>query len=529
MKKNFLTAAFLLFIGATTFTSCQKEEGQLFRLSITDQQKTTLGSSHQTYWSSDDAIYVNGLANVLNVTQAGGETWTATADTRIDAIDGHYYAFFAGRSTATSASLSADGKSYSFSTTNAYTYDPTHLNSPMAGVGVAGSENVTIYFSNLFTMLEIDAPISSATNPCVITITELDDVNNAPLAGDFVATFAGDDIVTTCTGNGSYSLTITKTTPETKVCIPLPAGNHKLDIFINQLYSATQSTTYNFKSGYYYNVKTIHANHENVVPYPFPVGDSLFFFGKGNMSYIESRDPQWLLEPNQWDTTLYTIGTNGVTRSGQLVWMTQSVVNPASMNNGSSVKGPLYPQGYAALIETNTDLLNNWTIPSRNQWAAVLGLGTPNPHWAYCQISYTKYGTTHTTNGLIFAPETSTLTNAGLSLGTYSYSSWSATPMLTSSEFEALEAQGAIFLPACGTVKHQGNNGTYNVAVGGNGGNDGHGWYRCSNKEHEAQSVVLHFNCNMVPVTERNSNTQLGDGICVRLLYFETISTDSAK
>lgn len=505
--------ALLLLAGSLAITSCTKEEGKRFRLVVDGLEKTFWGTNHITFWSQGDALYVNG-DNFVTVSETGSDTY-AQSDVVIAPINNKFYAFYGGRATNinTRMVLPASQK-FGYSMSDNYTYDASALNSPMAGVGEEGS-NVTILFSNLFSLLELSVPIANSTNSYSITITEIDPTNNMPLAGDFESEYTANGWSTSCIANASYTLTVQKSTSETKVYIPIPAGGHKLDIQINALCHAAQNSNYTFKSGHYYAISTLPNTPESapLLPYPFGDDDNSYFFGKGNMSYVAARNPQWRLEPNQWDTTMYVPGTNDCLQSSQLSWMIQGLLNPANLNNGGSVTGLLYPQGYASLLGVDNAELDNWKVLTRAQWRLILGLDGSNPRWAYVKISYTKNGNNLDQNGLLIVPSGAS-GGSGYTLGQTYSNDWTDVPTITSSYFEGtLEPQGCIFLPAYGYVNHTGGAGTWT--------NNGNGYYRTADPVNAngtgSRTYVLYFTPTATPNTTQT--IQYGAGASVRLVY----------
>lgn len=521
MKKIILSAAMLLVAGAALLTSCSKEEGQVFNLSIADHSKTTLGENHRTNWQDGDVIYVNGN-NALTVTTDGASAHAYSQnDITIDPVNNQYFAFYGGSRTETPVcNVTESAQSFTFTAPTQFDYSAVNLHSPMAGIGAAGN-HVTILFHNLFTMLEFEVPIANATSGYDIIITETDDVNNQPLSGTFTTTYEDGEWNTECTDNAGYSLTVHKNSGETRVCIPIPAGAHNLDIYINAGYKAHMVQNYSFKPGYYYNVTTKKDLPQEVIPWPFPYDDStVFFFGKGNLCYHETENPSWRLETNQWDTTNYVANVPNHRQTSQVVWQIADSLNPTSLNNGGAVTGLAASQAYARLIDA--EHLLNWVLPTRDHWSFALGTAPGmTPRWAYCRISYTNKGSQKTANGLIIVPSGADISGTGITLA-QTYSNWTSAPLITSTQFETLERQGCIFLPAFGMVKHQGNTGVYQ--------NDGNGYYRTAdalNPGSGSKTYVLYFTPTAAPTF--NGNTQYGEGIAVRLLYIEIEHSTSSS
>lgn len=515
MRRNIIITAALFCASTMLMVGCGKDSKQVFHLSVNDNSaKTSLGDGYTTWWQDGDDIYVNGT--MLTVDVDGAQAW-ASPSIAIDPVNDCFYAFYAGRGTNAAASISSDAQSYTFTMPGSYTYNPADLHSPMAGIGTYQGTNpytsIDIPFENLFALLELDVPIASANASYSISIT--DESLDGTLSGDFAATYGSNGWTTTCVGNGSSSLTVTKNTPETKVYIPIPAGSHKLDIYINAAAHNKMTQSYTFQPGHYYKVNTLRTD-ESVTPYPFHFGDTIAFFGKGNMSYHANNAPQWALEPNQWDTTTYSVVSSAVSQSSQFVWITQNSVNPLVSNNNLS--GNLYHAGYATLLNISDADAERWRVPTRGEWSNVLQLGTTSPTWAYVSITYTNKGDTKTQHGLIIVPPGTPLGTTGISCGNATYSEWNSVPTISSETFETLEKYGCIFLPAFGYVQHSGS---------GTPTTDGYGYYCTSDRDGNKKRHVLKFNYNMTPAFE--GGHQYGEGFAVRLFYFEVETNNTNK
>lgn len=518
MKKRYFIAAMLLFAGAVLTTGCKKDEAQRFRLTIADQggrSKTTLVATEATYhtlWQNDDAIYINGMNNLLNVQGVGsGNGVYAVSDVDISAVDGKYYAFYGGRGTNISSDFSAN-PSYSFTMPSSYTYSATDLHSPLAGVG-SGSGDVTIVFQNLFALLELKVPAIT----CTITISEQDVTSNpTPLAGSFVTTCSGSTWGLVSSGTPTqddYTLAITKNTDETVVYIPIPAGSHKLNIVINSTFQAVQKQSYGYLAGNYYKISTLPEGvpdappetpeNADVLPYPFSDG---YFFGKGNLRYDNTSSNGgyvWALESEQWGVTGYVYHGKTVDQSNYLTWMTTAEVNPASLCN---VTGKLYEAGYAYALfhgtADETEQLAHWRVPSRSEWNDILGLSTSaadDDTWAYVKI-VSQSGdpvTGVSAKGMLIVPNGTDLPSNVSLHTTYSSSDWSNVPSISVSQFYELEKKGCIFLPACGYYNHTGSMGTASDVAEPNVV----GYYRTSDAQGNSDAYVLKFSPTQAPVT----------------------------
>ena len=535
MKRRYFIAAMLLFAGAVLTTGCKKDEAQRFRLTIADQggrSKTTLVATEATYhtlWQNDDAIYINGMNNLLNVQGVGsGNGVYAVSDVDISAVDGKYYAFYGGRGTNISSDFSAN-PSYSFTMPSSYTYSATDLHSPLAGVG-SGSGDVTIVFQNLFALLELEVPMASSSNPYTIIITDVLS-GGMPLYGNYTATYTEADGWTTVSGStvAENELQVTKSTPETKVYIPIPAGNHRLDIYVNSLCSITQKTLYNFKAGRYYKINTMKTIEDalpedvDLVAYPFPVdGNNVAFFGKGNLRFDNQNytgDKQWGLESEQWSVTPYVVGSNNMAnQSSHFCWLPEGgSVNPLAQNNRIP-SGELDHEGYSKCFDPGH--ASSWLLPTRQQWENILGLSAgAQANWAYVRIADNTVSGGYR-NGMLVIPSGITLpTITGVSIvkGKSDYTNWTQTPALTAEQFLNLEKNcGCIFLPAGGGVAHSGSTGTWS-------GDNIKGSYRTATRDGNKKSVLLTFTVPGAPTF--TSGVAFGDGAQVRMLYIGAASS----
>lgn len=524
MKKYFVIAATLLFAGVTLFSGCKKEDGQVFRLTVNRDTKTTMGTDYVTNWTNGDGIYINGVEHPLTV-NVDGPTATATWEDpeMIDPVNGKYYGFYAGIGTVTGSQITESTQQYSYSLPNEYTVNSKdQLRSPMAGEGNEGRD-VVISFSNLSSLLELWVT-PAANGSYDITITEADPVNNMPLSGNFTATKGTDGWNVAYVDGGQYSITVHFAAAAGYVYIPLPAGNHKLNITTNYSH-AYQSATYNYLTNEVYTIDVLPAYHQDpnhpIIPAPFPIDDNnVALFGKGNLRYNHTANPQWALEANQWDFTHYSKSGNGnnatVNTSSQLSWMYAANVNPLNLSNIGNSNSTYYPGGYGSLIDP--DNATKWLVPSRAQWTTIMNLNsTTNARWGYLNLTEGS----NTYHGLIIVSDVADIpTSLRNSLGN-TYTGWddSSMPSLTTSDFtDNIENQGVIFLPACGYYTYQGNSGQLT--------NETQGYYRTSESVGSgATAYIMHFTPTATP--DITTTLDLGYGVSVRLVYVENLNSSS--
>ena len=526
MKKQILNAAMLLCAGAILMTGCEKDNQQVFHLTINDNHaKTALGTDYKTLWQTGDVININGTNLTIDLENgytSSNQVWVTPID-YLEPVNGQFYAFYAGRGTAVVPSVTSESQSYSFTMPSSYNYNPDVLQSPMAGIGTYGgtSDKRTIHvpFDNLFSLMELTVPIASESNPCTINIIDISNTG-VPMWGDFTTTYSNGQWNTVCEGNGSNTLTVTKSTPETTVYIPFPSGSHKLKIILSTAGECEMTTSYAFKPGHYYKINTIRGG-DTIIPNPIPVEDSIIYFTGGNLRYFNSSSSThtqgWSLEPHQWDTTHYVAENKAAVQSSQIGWMTVGTANPQNLNNGGG--GLYYYLGYSSLLDP-TNPNRHLRVPSINEWTTVLGLNNTTPNYAYVSISYTKNGNSCVQNGLIILPYGVDVSDLSIVRG-QKYTNWTGVPQITDVQFGALEKLGCVFLPAFGYVDHTGKNGTWQ--------DNGDGYYRTCDAVDggNAYAYVLHFTPSAAP--NFPGTIQQGEGVAVRLVYVEGLSNSSTS
>lgn len=536
MKRHIFNAAMLLCAGAMLMTGCNKDKEQVFHLTINDNEaKTHLGEGYTTWWDEGDTVYINGSDMIIINGETGdfnpnGQVWVKP-DVTLEPVNGQFYAFYAGRGTNVVPSVTEDTQSYTFTMPSSYTYDASILQSPMAGIGTYQGNDpntqIDVPFQNLFALLELTVPIANDALSYDIEITEFGgaETNPVPLSGNFIAT-CNNGIWSAAYANdnsGSNYLTITKNTGETKVFIPIPAGNHTLNIYVNPGAYNQMKVTYGFQAGKYYKVALVDTT---IIPIPIPIDDTtVVYAGTGNIRYFHANSGSlpvgWSLEENQWDTTNYWAENKQALKSSQISWMPNADCRPENLDNGGSVHGTYYVYGYPSLLGI-TD--THYRVLTMDEWTAVLGLNATTKNYAYVSITYTKrvidatntYGreVNLTQNGMILLPPGTDAYFAGTGITRgQTYNSWDDAPVITSEEFEELESHGCSFLPAFGYVYHHGNSGVY--------ADNGEGYYRTSTPGSPDGSgsfaYVLHFTPSTAPVF--STDIHYGAGVAVRLFY----------
>ncbi|MCQ2294590.1 MAG: hypothetical protein MJZ67_02955 [Bacteroidales bacterium] len=572
LQKYFAIAAMAT---AALMTACQKEEtGYKFLLSIQKPTgaKTTIDTNHDTHWKNGDVVNINGQD--ITVTVSTSDQVYGTSPDPITSFNNKYYAFYAGRATTSDDyyQLSESTASYTYTLSNDFKINASELQAPMAGVATATSNVVSISMQNLCPLLEVTV----GKTACVITITELDEAHNTPLSGTFTTTYNNGSWETQCDMNAthSYELKVRKFDENETIYIPIPAGNHKLQITLGGFGSITQNETHNYLASHYY---PIGGNLIPIVPYIY----DNFYFGNGNFLTYKEGTSNWAqggsifrLEQNQYDTTgFYAVGQGhndlAIARSGHIVWIGQNLDNldPSTLNNNSiSTHGAMEVHAYGYLIE-NLDAAKaaHWFCPTAIDWKKAIGgfsqtntdavndqSSTSNARWAYVKISYNYKDTIQghnttpeekTIGGLMFIPDNSVkevvapyVSRTDLAWGTtYGESSgnqlahidqtsiWSNNryniPNLTAAEFKIWESVGAVFLPCSGYVTHSGNGRYYNNGVG---------VYRtCTGASNGNTSFILYLDPAQAPKITSAFGFQNGEAGSVRLIYKKDISTSS--
>ena len=212
----------------------------------------------------------------------------------------------------------------------------------------------------------------------------------------------------------------------------------------------------------------------------FSVGEGKYVsFSQGNLQYVQSTK-EWLFAENQWDF----IGEKNI-YSGVIADIIDFF--GWSTNNPQSLWGLIFTQSNVYYSGTFVDwgnnlimgnLANTWRTLSLNEWTYLLRQReNANNLYTYANINGT--------NGLVLLPDKwEAIDEIPISIATdYSANTFSF------SQWETLEAKGAVFLPSCGV--YMGNNYNHKTA--------GLYWTNTPDESDETKSHCLY-------VTERYVN-----------------------
>ena len=185
----------------------------------------------------------------------------------------------------------------------------------------------------------------------------------------------------------------------------------------------------------------------------FSVGaDKQVSFSQGNLQYIQSTK-EWLFAENQWDFIGEKNIYSGVI-ADKIDFFGWSTNNPQSLWGLIFTQSNVYYSGTFVDWGNNLimgDLANTWRTLSLNEWTYLLRQReNANNLYTYANINGT--------NGLVLLPDKwEAIDEIPISIATdYSANTFSF------SQWETLEAKGAVFLPSCGV--YMGNNYNHETA-----------------------------------------------------------------
>ena len=180
--------------------------------------------------------------------------------------------------------------------------------------------------------------------------------------------------------------------------------------------------------------------------------DKQVSFSQGNLQYIQSTK-EWLFAENQWDFIGEKNIYSGVI-ADKIDFFGWSTNNPQSLWGLIFTQSNVYYSGTFVDWGNNLimgDLANTWRTLSLNEWTYLLRQReNANNLYTYANINGT--------NGLVLLPDKwEAIDEIPISIATdYSANTFSF------SQWETLEAKGAVFLPSCGV--YMGNNYNHETA-----------------------------------------------------------------
>lgn len=445
--KKFLFHFAAVAVVATTLltTSCTKDEGNIYRLKIhqyTSADKTSLGDGGVTLWSDGDEVYVNGTTTV----QISGNVsdYETSIDERLP-IDGRLYCFYAGN--ATMAGFDASTKTFTYTMPSSVNYDGTKLNAPMVGA----NDGNDVDFENICTMLKLEFPVgitSTGNRTAQIVITSV----NSALSGEFTATYGangwtviGPEITD---ANNTIIIGIARNTTVYEVYVPLPAGNHKLTIS-GQYFTKSMNEPQDLLESYIYPITCAHA---------FSVGDQQkVYFAQGNLIRTDPTTFSFASSQSftsQYQRSSFETGNN----------FTHDMFFPHDANHIPSV-----PESF------NINNKNDWRVLSTEEWVYLLNRNDR------AKRSLAKVGVgDNYIEGMIILPDVFpttdelnyTWTTETTTTGTGTSTKYT-TLTIDRTDWEKMEARGAVFLPVTGYVSYAANTNNRTLSKNYHDGNYG--------------------------------------------------------
>lgn len=192
-----LWASVLFAILSFSFSSCQKESGNVFTITTADYDagKTYMGDNHVVYWHDGDELCINGGVYAVSVDASQNNRATIAADGITPYGDSYYAAYPAGLS-----QIANDGTvTITLPGEVAYQCDGTVQR--VENVMAAHSTGNSLQMHNLCTMLRLQVKTDiSGTKLCAIEVSADQD-----LAGQFSAVPSGDGWSVTTTNSGNQT------------------------------------------------------------------------------------------------------------------------------------------------------------------------------------------------------------------------------------------------------------------------------------------------------------------------------------
>ena len=516
MKRiTFSLSALLVLSALFTLTSCNKEEvsnGTQFRASMencTSQNSKTTLSGTALNWQNDDRIAVYGTdgCGIYSATPQTPATTAIFDNVSGETGDPTFRAFYP-------TTLTTDGVNITLPATQTYVENSIH-EFPM----YAESSDNTLSFKNLCGALKLH--LTANVNISTIAITAADEIN-----GTFSIDYnAGDPQLTPV--SGSNTTTFTCATAQSIASgkdffIYLPAGNYSgLQIELNtndgRYCVKTANTTISVTRSQY-TLITLNANNLQFIPlgskgglFTINADGDQVWFSQGNLLYVGSATtPYWKFADNQYSST-GSNSTNLNSNRDHFAWATSGfdhgsgmssyqpwVMSPSSIFNAYGNSSYDLNQtgcngtadwGYNAIYNAGNVINEGWRTLTKDEWNYLFYMRTnASVKWGLARVAGM--------NGIIILPDLfiDPYTNNGNSAFVSGVSTGFNTNIYTAgNSWDAMEAAGAVFLPAAGySYGTRGNNfGDYNTV----------GRYWSSTHSGNSDAYGIYFDGNGVNAT----------------------------
>lgn len=254
-------------------------------------------------------------------------------------------------------------------------------------------------------------------------------------------------------------------------------------------------------------------------------------FSKGNLQYQASTDT-WRFAEHQYDIIgadntnisatydgwidLFGWATSGYNDYFPYRYVGESYTYGIDLNDDDvfdSFSGTNYDWGVNNRISNGGNTPGRWRTLTQSEWAYLIG-STPNRsgRWGFASIAYSVDATA---KGVVLFPDELTLPE-GFTAG--NTSDGYACQVYTSTEWEAMQAAGAVFLPVTGW--RLGNN--YRHRLGGVTANadeekEGIYWSSSVNENEDCIGYIVHFSKSSRTYSIRENGSGFNSGLAVRL------------
>ncbi len=484
MKKTLVSLLSLLALSSLfTLTSCQKEttgNGTQFHATMESRDGKTVLNSTALNWVAGDQVAIYGTAGcgIYSATPQTPATVATLDNVSGTTGDGPFRAFY-----PSSLPVSNRYGLWYVVLPVTQTYVENSINEfPM----YAESSSNQLSFKNLCGVLKLHLTKAN-TNITTITVHANREINGkfflANRDGEPVLSFHSSQIT-------QFSDVINGTKAVTLVCEPAQAIDNGKDFYIylpatfesieyiTFTTTSGQTCTKRVKNGVNIRVErsavteiTLGENDlvfnslpEGTLPGFFSIRPDGFFirFSKGNLQYQASTDT-WRFAEHQWDyvgnDTMGTVYENGVKCSNTLISSTYNGwIDLFGWGNNptfNSTNNSEY-NGEECWRDCNISNIAGWHSLSRGEWHYLL-------YYRANASAKRAFGSVNGVHGLILLPDSWTLPE-GCSFTTEANGGNSNN--YTQTEWAAMEAAGAVFLPAAGrrwgvNVEHVCDRGNY--------------------------------------------------------------------
>ena len=495
--KSIKRGLFMAVAVAGLLTGCQKENGPV-TLGIETEgvggshsgAKVIIDNTYTPVWEGGESVRINGETKEVVLTGGQAQLQGLTeAET--------YRAFYPASMVSSTDISTSESISMTLPSNQTYNVDANGNQQVVLPMGAYMTDNSgTLQFKNLCSLVKLTVSNTNANATDAITVTgvELSTSNTSVnLCGTGSATVNGTATAFAVSSNGSQSITLGLGDDGVEIA----GGSNHVFYFVVAPFATSSSLTFTVHAdGMSDFTKTVNnktlprnvlAGASISISTPVPPSDGTFLvdangtkveFASGNLRYTTSGTYHWSFCANQYD---YNTNNYGSSVWDYFGWSTDGATFSYGLNTSNDYVYIGNFSDWGNAVNNQGNLGTGWRTLSKDEWTYLFNSrpgatieGSHGLRYAYAIVNSTR--------GIILFPDGGVTKPNNVTMPTtYNrYLSWNSAPSYSTTDWNALESAGCVFLPAAGyRIKTTGDE--YNAV--------GHYWSSTNDGDRYAYSV----------------------------------------